>query len=144
MGLQVIARASLSYFKRKVPIICWNADIPRRWDSIPSGNGSFAFSPSVILGAGEGESANADYGCEREDENRPAPGQGLFNLYLHRILQFKRAFPIATLHFMLTENYFRACPLLGSGLLWAGMLRGLDGVGAWFEGGRIWFGGAEK
>ena len=26
----------------------------------------------------------------------------------------------------------------------AGMLRGLDGVGAWFEGGRIWFGGAEK
>ena len=26
----------------------------------------------------------------------------------------------------------------------AGMLRGLDGVGAWFEGGRIWFCGAEK
>lgn len=26
----------------------------------------------------------------------------------------------------------------------AGMLRGLDGVGTWFEGGRIWFGGAEK
>ena len=24
------------------------------------------------------------------------------------------------------------------------MLRGLDGVGAWFEGGEIWFGGAEK
>ncbi|MGN8980059.1 hypothetical protein [Collinsella sp. HCP28S3_E6] len=130
MGLQVIARASLSYFKRKVPIICWDADIPRRWDSIPSGNGSFVFSPGVILGAGEGEGANADYGCEREDENRQAPGQGIFNLYLHCILQFKRAFPIATLHFMLTENYFRACPLLGSGLLWTGMLRGLDGVGA--------------
>mgnify|MGYP006891373970 FL=1 len=28
--------------------------------------------------------------------------------------------------------------------LMAGMLRGLDGVGAWFEGGRIWFGGAEQ
>lgn len=127
----MIARASSFYFKRKVlSTCCWNADISRRWDAIPSGNGSFAFSPGVILGAGEGESANADYGCEREEENRLAPGQGLFNLYLHRILQFKRAFPIATLHFKLTENYFRACPLLGSGLLWTGMLRGLDGVGA--------------
>ena len=144
MGLQVIVRAIYFYFKRKVLFICFNDAISRRFDFIPSGNGGFAFSPSVILGAGEGEGANADDGCEREDENRPAPGQGLFNLHLHRILQFKRAFPIATLHFMLTENFFRACPLLGSGLLWAGMLRGLDGVGAWFEGGRIWFGGAEK
>ncbi|MGO5413162.1 hypothetical protein [Slackia isoflavoniconvertens] len=131
MGLQVIVQAIYFYFKRKVLSgCCWNAANSRLWDAIPGGNGPFAFSPGVILGAGEGEGANADDGCEREDENRPVPGQGLFNLCLHRILQFKRAFPIVTLHFMLTENYFRACPLLGSGLLWAGMLRGLDGVDA--------------
>ena len=100
MGLQVIARASLFYFKRKVlSNICWNDANSRLWDASPNGNGLFAFSPGVILGAGEGEGANADYGCEREDENRQAPGQGLFNLYLHRILQFKRVYPIVTLHF---------------------------------------------
>ena len=131
MGLQVIARASYFYFKRKVlSNFCWNAANSRLWDASPSGNGLFAFGPGVILGAGEGESAYADDGCEREDDNRQAPGQGLFNLYLHCILQFKHVYPIVTLRFMLTENYYRACPLLGSGLLWKGMLRGLDGVGA--------------
>ena len=64
MGLQLIARASLFYFKRKVlSIICWNAANSRRWDAIPSGNELFAFGPGVILGAGEGESAYADDGC---------------------------------------------------------------------------------
>ena len=64
MGLQVIARASYFYFKRKVlSNFCWNAANSRLWDASPSGNGLFAFSPGVILGAGEGESAYADDGC---------------------------------------------------------------------------------